>query len=152
LLKRIGLFILFLLLWFLGSFIPIDYSYYKELTLPGFAPPSWFYGVAWTINYILLSISMSSIFSEYKYKDIPKSYKLSLIINYIFNQSFIIVFFIIKNNFLGFVSCLGTFISSLFLYEESKDLNKKSTQGLKLYVLFNIFATILSLSIYLLNL
>lgn len=151
-LKRIGLFILFLLLWFLGSFIPIDYSYYKELTLPGFAPPSWFYGVAWTINYILLSISMSSIFSEYKYKDIPKSYKLSLIINYIFNQSFIIVFFIIKNNFLGFVSCLVTFISSLFLYEESKDLNKKSTQGLKLYVLFNIFATILSLSIYLLNL
>ena len=151
-LKRIGLFILFLLLWFLGSFIPIDYSYYKELTLPGFAPPSWFYGVIWTINYILLSISMSSIFSEYKYKDIPKSYKLSLIINYIFNQSFIIVFFIIKNNFLGFVSCLGTFISSLFLYEESKDLNKKSTQGLKLYVLFNIFATILSLSIYLLNL
>lgn len=151
-LKRIGLFILFLLLWFLGSFIPIDYSYYKELTLPGFAPHSWFYGVAWTINYILLSISMSSIFSEYKYKDIPKSYKLSLIINYIFNQSFIIVFFIIKNNFLGFVSCLGTFISSLFLYEESKDLNKKSTQGLKLYVLFNIFATILSLSIYLLNL
>ena len=151
-LKRISLFFLFLLLWFLGSFIPIDYSYYKELTLPGFAPPSWFYGVAWTINYILLSISMSSIFSEYKYKDIPKSYKLSLIINYIFNQSFIIVFFIIKNNFLGFVSCLGTFISSLFLYEESKDLNKKSTQGLKLYVLFNIFATILSLSIYLLNL
>lgn len=151
-LKRISLFFLFLLLWFLGSFIPIDYSYYKKLTLPGFAPPSWFYGVAWTINYILLSISMSSIFSEYKYKDIPKSYKLSLIINYIFNQSFIIVFFIIKNNFLGFVSCLGTFISSLFLYEESKDLNKKSTQGLKLYVLFNIFATILSLSIYLLNL
>ena len=151
-LKRIGLFILFLLLWFLGSFIPIDYSYYKELTLPGFAPPSWFYGVIWTINYILLSISMSSIFSEYKFKDIPNSYKLSLIINYIFNQSFIIVFFIIKNNFLGFVSCLGTFISSLFLYEESMELNKKSTQGLKLYVLFNIFATILSLSIYLLNL
>ena len=151
-LKRIGLFILFLLLWFLGSFIPIDYSYYKELTLPGFAPPSWFYGVIWTINYILLSISMSSIFSEYKFKDIPNSYKLSLIINYIFNQSFIIVFFIIKNNFLGFVSCLGNFISSLFLYEESMELNKKSTQGLKLYVLFNIFATILSLSIYLLNL
>lgn len=151
-LKRIGLFILFLLLWFLGSFIPIDYSYYKELTLPGFAPPSWFYGVAWTINYILLSISMSSIFSEYKFKDIPNSYKLSLIINYIFNQSFIIIFFIIKSNFLGFVSCLGTFISSLFLYEESLELNKKSTQGLKLYVLFNIFATILSLSIYLLNL
>lgn len=151
-LKRISLFILFLLLWFLGYFIPIDYSYYKELTLPGFAPPSWFYGVGWTINYILLSISMSSIFSEYKFKDIPNSYKLSLIINYIFNQSFIILFFIIKSNFLGFVSCLGTFISSLFLYEESLELNKKSTQGLKLYVLFNIFATILSLSIYLLNL
>ncbi|MDO4996160.1 MAG: TspO/MBR family protein [Bacilli bacterium] len=151
-LKRICLFILFLLLWFLGYFIPIDYSYYKELMLPGFAPPSWFYGVIWTINYILLSISMSSIFSEYKYKDIPKEYKISLVINYLFNQSFIIVFFLLKSNFLGFVSCIGTFISSLFLYEESLELNKKSTQGLKLYVLFNIYASILSLSIYLLNL
>lgn len=150
-LKRISLFILFLLLWLLGSFIPIDYSYYKELVLPSFAPPSWFYSLIWTINYILLSISMSSIFSEYKYKDIPLAYKLSLFINYIFNQSFIILFFILKNNFLGFISCIGTFISSLFLYQESLELNKKSTQGLKLYVLFNIFATILSLSIYLLN-
>jgi tryptophan-rich sensory protein len=151
LLKRIGLFILFLLLWFLGSFIPIDYSYYKELTLPGFAPPSWFYGVAWTINYILLSISMSSIFSEYKYKDIPKSYKLSLIINYIFNQSYTILFFGLKNNFLGFISCLGTFLSALFLYEETSLINSKISKLLHPYIILSLFATILSLSIYLLN-
>lgn len=150
-LKRIGLFILFLLLWLLGYFIPIDYSYYKELVLPSFAPPYLFFAVCWFIIYILISISMSSIFSEYKFKEIPLAYKISLLINYLFNQSFLIVFFLLKSNFLGFIICISTFVSSLFFYQESLELNKKSTQGLKLYVLFNIFATILSLSIYLLN-
>ena len=150
--KQIIIFILCLFIWFLSSFFKLDYSYYSTLNLPVFAPPKAFFPIAWTINYILLAFSMSSIFSSYKFKDIPMSYKLSLIINYIFNQSFVLVFFGLKSNFLGFVSCIGTFISSLFLYQESLQLKEKSTLVLRLYVLFNFFATILSLSIYLLNL
>ena len=151
-LKRIILFILCFIIWFAANLIPVDYSYYKIINLPSFAPSSSFYGIAWTFIYLILAYSISSILSEYKFKDIPRSYKISLIINYIFNQSFILVFFGLKSNFLGFVSCMGTFISSLFLYQESLELNKRSTQCLKFYVLLSIFATILSLSIYLLNL
>ena len=41
---------------------------------------------------------------NYKFKDIPLSYKWTLIINYLFNQSFTLLFFGLKNNFLGFIS------------------------------------------------
>ena len=67
-------------------------------------------------------------------------------------QSFQLAFFIIKNNFLGFISCIITFLSTLFLTEETNNIRKKSTKFLYPYILLSLFATILSLSIYLLNL
>ncbi|MBE6157447.1 MAG: tryptophan-rich sensory protein [Firmicutes bacterium] len=150
--KKILLFIGILIPWFLSSLLPIDYNYYKSINLPSFAPPSIFYIIAWTIIYIFISISIYQILNKYKIKDLPSSYKATLIVNYLFNQSFQLVFFILKNNFLGFISCLGTFISVLYLYSETKNLNEKSTKYLVPYILLSIFASILSLSIYLLNL
>ena len=150
--KKILLFIGLLLPWFLSSLLPVDYNYYKTLTLPFFAPPNIFYIIAWSLTYIFITISIYQIVTKYEYKNIPKKYKNILIINYLFNQSFQLVFFIFKNNFLGFISCLGTLISLLFLRGETKVLNKKSNKYLIPYLLLSIFATILSLSIYLLNL
>ncbi|MBQ2639883.1 MAG: tryptophan-rich sensory protein [Bacilli bacterium] len=150
--KKILLFIGLLLPWFLSSLLPVDYNYYKTLTLPFFAPPNIFYIIAWSLTYIFITISIYQIVTKYEYKNIPKSYKTTLLINYLFNQSFQLVFFIFKNNFLGFISCLGTLISLLFLRQEVKTINEKSNKYLILYLLLIIFATILSLSIYLLNL
>ena len=149
--KKILLFIGILIPWFLSSLLPIDYNYYKSINLPSFAPPSIFYIIAWTITYIGIAISIYQILNKYKIKDLPSSYKTTLIINYLFNQSFQLVFFILKNNFLGFISCLGTFITSLFLFEESSLLNSKISKLLHPYIILSLFATLLSLSIYLLN-
>ena len=150
--KKILLFIGLLLPWFLSSLLPVDYNYYKTLTLPFFAPPNIFYIIAWTITYVFITISIYQVITKYELKNIPKNYKNILITNYIFNQSFQLVFFILKNNFLGFISCLGTFITLLLLRKETKSINKKSNKYLIPYLLLSIFATILSLSIYLLNL
>ena len=150
--KKILLFIGLLIPWFLSYLLPVDYNYYKTLNLPFFAPPNIFYIIAWTITYICIAISIYKIVTKYKYKNIPQSYKTTLLVNYLFNQSFQIVFFIFKNNFLGFISCLGTLISLLLLRKETSTLNKKSTKYLIPYLLLISFATILSLSIYLLNL
>ena len=145
-------FILILLPWFLSSLIPIDKEFYNSLTLPFFTPPQMAYGIIWSIIYIGISISIYQILNTYKIKDIPKSYKYTLLLNYIANQSFQPLFFLLKSPFLGFVSCILTFITSLFLYKETKDLKEKSAKYLIPYILFSLFATILSLSIYLLNL
>lgn len=150
--KKILLFILCLLPWFLNNIIPVDYDYYNTITKPFFAPPRIFYPIAWTIIYLLISITTYNIIISKKWKDIPKSYKITLLINYLFNQSYTIIFFGLKNNFLGFVFCLGTFLSTLFLYEETSLLNNKISKLLFPYILLSLFATILSLSIYLLNL
>ena len=147
--KKIIKFIIILLPWFLPSLTPIDKSYYQSLNLPFFAPPPLFYAIIWTILYILIATTIYQITE--KKKDIPTSYKYTLIVNYIANQSFQPLFFLFKNNFLGFVSCLITFISSLFLYKETKE--EITTYKLLIpYILFSLFATILSLSIYLMNL
>ena len=145
-------FILILLPWFLSSLIPIDKEFYNSLTLPFFTPPEMAYGIIWSIIYIGISISIYQILNTYKIKDIPKSYKYTLLLNYIANQSFQPLFFLLKSTFLGFVSCILTFITSLFLYKETKDVKEKSAKYLIPYILFSLFATILSLSIYLLNL
>ena len=144
-------FIIILLPWFLSSLIPIDKEFYNSLTLPFFTPPQMAYGIIWSIIYICISISIYQILNTYKIKDIPKSYKYTLLLNYIANQSFQPLFFLLKSPFLGFVSCILTFITSLFLYKETKDLKEKSAKYLIPYILFSLFATILSLSIYILN-
>ncbi len=150
-LKKIFIFILCLLPWFASAVIPVDYNYFKEIKLPFFAPPTAFYGIAWSIIYVCMAISISKIIYTYGFKKIPKSYKITLLINYLFNQGFTLVFFGLKSNFLGFVFCLGTFISCLFLYNETQNLKEKSTKFIDPYVLLSLFATILSLTIYIIN-
>ena len=150
-LKKIILFLCCLLPWFLNNIIPLNYNYYKEIKLPFFAPPSYFYGIIWPIIYILIAISIYNIVSSLKWKEIPNNYKIILLINYIFNQSYTIIFFGLKNNFLAFISCLGTLITSIFLKEETSLMNNKISKILVPYILLSIFATILSLSIYLYN-
>ena len=145
-------FIIILLPWFLSSLIPIDKEFYNSLTLPFFTPPQMAYGIIWSIIYICISISIYQILNTYKIKDIPKSYKYTLLVNYIANQCLQPLFFLLKSPFLGFVSWILTLITSLFLYKETKDLKEKSAKYLIPYILFSLFATILSLSIYLLNL
>ena len=149
--KKILLFLAWLAPWFLSSIIPLNYKYYEVINKPFFAPPKLFYPIAWTIMYILIAITIYTVLRSYKFKDIPTSYKITLLINYIFNQSYTLLFFGLNNNFLGFVSCLGTFLSSLFLYEETSLINNKISKLLQPYIILLVFATILSLSIYLLN-
>lgn len=149
--KKIILFLGILLPWFFSSLFSFDYTFYNKLNLPFFAPPRVLFGIVWTIVYIGIAISIYQIINLYGFKNISKSYKKSLLINYLFNQSFPFLFFGLKSPFLGFVSTIGTFISSLFLYEETSKSNEKSTNFLSIYILWGLFATILALTTYILN-
>ena len=145
--KKIIKYLLITLPWFLSSIIfKIDTNYYKTLNLPIFAPPSYIFPIIWTILFILIGISI--------YQTISKSnstYKIYLTINYLSNQFFTLCFFTIKNNFLSFVDCLIVLISSMYLYIETKDINKNAAKYLIPYIIWNIYATILSFSILCLN-
>lgn len=143
-------FILIYALWFFSSIFITDTSFYQQIILPSFAPEGLIFGIVWPILYLLITLSIVTVIKESTFKD-NKSYFIFLIINYIFNQLFSVVFFYYNNLFLGFVVSLFTFLSSLLLYNETYKINKLSSKLLVPYILWCLFATVLSLSIYLLN-
>lgn len=138
--KCVVRFLICLLPWFLSSIIfRVDNSFYDSIKKPFFAPPGILFPIVWTILYILIAIGL------YTNKNKSIAYYKSLIINYFSNQIFTFLFFVIKSPFIAFVDTLVVFISSLFLYNETK------SKWFIPYIIWNCFATILSLSIYLLN-
>lgn len=139
--KKIINFILLLIPWFLSSILfKVDTTFYKGLNLPFFAPPPILFAIIWPILYVLITLSIINT----KDKDI--NYYKSLIVNYFSNQIYTFLFFTIKSPFIAFIDTIIVLISSLFLY-----LNSNKSKLLIPYIIWNVFATILSLSIYLMN-
>lgn len=137
---KIFKFLLCLLPWFISSIIfKTDTYFYESLNKPFFAPPSTFFKIVWTILYFTIAIFLN------KNENKNFTYYKSLIINYFSNQIYLFLFFIIKSPFISFVDSIVVFISSLFLYNETK------SKWIIPYIVWNLFATILVLSIYLMN-
>lgn len=140
--KKIFKFIIILLLWFLPSIIiRSNTSFYKNINLPKFAPPTIVFPIVWSILYVLISISI------YRNKDKTLDYYKSLIINYFSNQIFTFLFFNLQSPFLALIDTGIVLISSLFLY-----VNSNKDKLLIPYIIWNVFATILISSIYFMNL
>lgn len=138
--KKFFKFLIYLLPWFLsGILFKVDKVFYNSLNKPFFAPPPIVFAIVWPILYILIAYSL------YKNKNKNMSYYKSLIVNYFSNQIYTFFFFTIKSPFIAFVDTIIVFISSLFLYNEIK---KKT---LIPYIIWNLFACILSFSIYISN-
>ena len=149
--KKIFKFLLILLPWFLGGLLfRSDTIFYKSINKPFFAPPSILFPIVWTILYILIAISIYLVFNNYNYKN-TQDYNKALLINYFSNQIFSFLFFTLKSPFLALIDTIMVLISSLFLYYESKELNKTSAKLLIPYIIWNTFAAILIISIFFLN-
>ena len=150
--KKILKFLIIALPWFIGGLIfRSDTVFYKSLNKPVFAPPSIVFPIVWTILYILIATSIYLIYKDNNFKDIP-NYNKTLLINYFSNQIFSFLFFTIKSPFLALIDTIIVLISSLFLYYESKELNKTSAKLLIPYIIWNLFAAILIISIFFMNL
>lgn len=149
--KKILRFILLLFPWLLSGIIfKVDLDYYNYLNLPGFVLPNKLISIIWIILYILITISIYKISIN---KNIlkEKDYFYVLITNFLANSLFIYGFFYLKSPFFGFILTTITLISSIFLFIETKKLNKKASYYLIPYIVFNVYVFILSLSIYIMN-
>ena len=149
--KKILLFVISLLPWFLSSLFVGNNDFYNTINKPFFALPNFLYGIVWTILYILIAISIYLIYRDYKSRDI-KNYNIALISNYIFNQLYTVLFFNLQNLFLAFVDTVLIVITAINLYDETNKLNKTASKFLIPYIIFSIFASILSITIYFMNL
>ncbi len=149
--KKILRFIILLFPWLLSGIIfKVDLDYYNYLNLPGFVLPNKLISIIWIILYVLITISIYKIsINKNIFKE--KDYFYVLITNFLANSLFIYGFFYLKSPFFGFILTTITLISSIFLFIETKKLNKKASYYLIPYIVFNVYAFILSLSIYIMN-
>lgn len=137
---------------FLGSFIGFltsKYNNYNELKLPIFAPPSYIFPIMWTILYILLGISSYIIVESNSSdkKDALFIYGTQLFINLFWS----IWFFIFKFYLISYIWILLLIGFIYVMIKKFYSINKPSAYIQIPYLLWTIFASILNISIYILN-
>ena len=136
------------LLSFLLTRNGINY-YVNNLIKPSFAPPGIVFGIVWTILYFLMGLSSYYI---YESMDCHKSNCLLLyILNLFLNFSWTIIFFNLEARLFAFLFIILLDIVVILMTLCFYGVNKKSAYLNIPYIIWLLFATILNLSVYILN-
>ena len=133
---------------FLGGligFIINKYIDYTILNKPPLAPPKVLFPIMWSIIYILMGIS----YYIYRKKTVNKStlYYIQLFVNLLWS----ILFFVFK---LRLLSIFWIVLLDILVYLVIKEFNKESKISAYLnipYLIWCLFATYLTIGIYILN-
>ena len=149
--KKIFYFIFILLLWLLGSLLfKYDPVYYELLITPSYVINPTLNSIIWIILYF--TITTSIIMVKNKRNIIGNNdYFFILIINYLANMIFPLMFYNLKSPFLGFIMNTIVLISTFYLLLESKKIEKRSFYVLIPYFIYTIYLFIISLSIWIMN-
>ena len=136
----------------IGSYftIPSIDSWYQTLNKPIFSPPDWVFGPAWTILYVLMGISFYLVWSSKSSKNKNQAVKLFLI-QLTLNASWSIIFFGLHNPSFAFINIIALWIVIYMTIRAFTTPSKTAAYLLYPYLAWVSFATILNLSIVLLN-
>ena len=117
---------------------------YKEMIQPSFAPPGILFPIVWSILYIIMGISSYLVQGNDK---AMKLYYYQLIINLLWS----FIFFTFKLYLLSFLWIVVLIVLVLLMIKEFYITNKISAYIEIPYVIWLVFAGILSFAIYTLN-
>ena len=129
-----------------------DMDIYKDVAMPPFAPPAILFPIAWSILYVLMSVSSVMVLLE---KSVPFSdkakaflyYFLSLCVNFLWN----IIFFKLRAFFACFILILILLFLIIKTIIEYIKINKIAAYLQIPYALWVTFAAILNFSVWYLN-
>ncbi len=123
--------------------------YSNNLIKPTFAPPSYLFGIVWTILYILMGISSYII-----YNDMTCNRNICLIIyglNLVLNFMWPIIFFNLMLRLFAFIFIIFLDIVVIYMIICFQGISKKAAYLQIPYLVWLIFASILNFSVYFLN-
>lgn len=129
------------------GFLIKDYIDYEYINKPPLAPPKIFFPIAWSIIYLLMGISYYLFRKDYEDTLTTIVYYIQLFINALWS----IVFFIFKWRFFSilWIILLDIFVILLiYLFYKKKPISAYLNI---LYLLWSLFATYLTIGIYILN-
>lgn len=126
-------------------------GWYSTLEKPSFNPPNWIFGPVWTFLYILMGIALGKVWSsDSSGKEKNKAifvFGSQLAVNAIWS----IFFFGMQNPLLAFIDIIILIVLIVYTIKLFKPINRMASWLLYPYLVWVSFATILNLSIILLN-
>lgn len=134
-----------------GYFIAGDTSIYADLEKPPFSPTPYVFGIAWSILYTLMFISLYLIYKTNCYECEKKRAYSIFFIQLIINIIWPAIFFGEDKFFIAFLWILILVIAVIFMIFEFKKINKLSAYLQIPYLFWLLFASYLNYSIYMLN-
>ena len=147
-LRKIIFFLILILFWNITLILfPVNYAYIT--TLQGITNINYKYFI---IMYFLLTLINNYVFYKlFTGFDLNNNYNFVYILNYIFTQVFGLFFFKFNSLILS-VICLGiVFVSSIFVYLESKKIDRTNSYLIIPSILFNMFNLIGLMIVMILN-
>lgn len=144
------LFISILIPVLLGSIIGliINNDSYDIIIKPVLSPPDWLFPVVWTILYVLMGISSYLIYRDDGIaSEAFGVYKLQLFVNLMWS----IIFFVFKFYLVSFVWILILDALVIYMIIKFYKINKMASYLQIPYLLWILFASYLTLGVYLLN-
>ncbi|MFA6087867.1 TspO/MBR family protein [Mucilaginibacter sp.] len=126
-------------------------GWYTTLHKPSFNPPNWLFAPVWIVIYVLIAIAAYLV---WKLRDGSAMYKTAVIIyivQLLLNFSWSIVFFGMHEIFDGLVIIISLLVAIILNINWFGLFSKAAAWLLVPYLLWVSFATLLNLSIYILN-
>jgi benzodiazapine receptor len=126
-------------------------GWYSTLNKPSFNPPSWLFAPVWTVLYIMIAIAAYLVWQR---RDSSRTYTVTAsiyLVQLAFNFSWSIVFFGLHGIGPALAVILFLWVSIILNIRWFNKFSKPAALLLIPYLLWVTFATLLNLSIYLLN-
>jgi tryptophan-rich sensory protein len=126
-------------------------TWYVFLNKPLFSPPNWVFGPVWTVLYCLMGISAFLIWEKAGKNKKGKRALSYFLLQLFFNFLWSLLFFGLRNPVLGFLDIIALLVSIIVTILAFYKISKLAAYLLIPYLLWVSFATILNLSIVVLN-
>ncbi len=126
-------------------------NWYANLEKPFFSPPNWIFGPVWTLLYVLMGISLFLIWDSDKKIQQKKGAIILFFMQLFFNFFWSILFFGLQSPFLAMIDILFLLVVLVYTMIGFKRISLKAYYMLFPYLFWVCFASILNLSIILLN-
>lgn len=126
-------------------------TWYASLNKPSFSPPNWIFGPIWIVLYLMLGIAAYFIWSKGTKKKNVKEALIIFIIQLVLNFLWSILFFGFHSSILGLLDIVLLLLAIVKTISKFYKISSRAAFLLIPYLLWVIFASILNLTIVLLN-
>ncbi|MFN5710618.1 MAG: TspO/MBR family protein [Bacteroidota bacterium] len=124
-------------------------TWYVTLNKPFFNPPNYLFGPVWTVLYLMMGISLGMIINA-KHSNKNKSliiFSIQLVLNFFWS----VIFFSLQSPGWAAIEIIAMWLSIIYMIRNFYKINKWAGWLQIPYLLWVTFASVLNISIYVLN-